>query len=413
LCCNLPNFEPNPLLVNAQTGLMGGVGGGLYEIVGDCPGCDFQGTGYFQESINPGLQLEPAEPQLPEYLAEWANNLPAGELSPLIDELAFAPNTITHTPAAEYGEILFGADVHCGFFDAAAFGTDPPSFGWGARDANGDPVVSPSGASICPNSQTGVPSNMGLGDGPYVPGSLVAPPNGTWGTTPFANRVARDGAAKVPHLRNTELTGPYFHTGSYLTLRQVVDFYIRGGDFPLTNAEDRDANMVDVNLQAFGYGSTVELNQLFLDGIPDGPSQYNAMPDTNPPGCTPAPGFPNGPNCTPEPSSTNPEEAEVSIVKFLIALTDERVAHRSAPFDQPEIFVPIDGQAPQNDGGRAELVALSAGPCPAPAAGVEPLCFQQIPETGRQGQATRLPNFLGVTSNPAANCTTEISQFCR
>jgi hypothetical protein len=35
--------------------------------------------------------------------------------------------------------------------------------------------------------------------------------------------------------------------------------------------------------------------------------------------------------------SHNPEEAEVSIVKFLIALTDERVAFRSAPFDQPEI----------------------------------------------------------------------------
>jgi hypothetical protein len=30
----------------------------------------------------------------------------------------------------------------------------------------------------------------------------------------------------------------------------------------------------------------------------------------------------------------NPEEAEVSIVKFLIALTAERVAFRSAPFDQ-------------------------------------------------------------------------------
>jgi len=370
--CNLPNFDPAL-----------GVGGGLYETVGDCIGCDFDGTGYFQESINPGLQLEPADPQLPEYLAEWVNNLPAGEANPLIDELAFAPNTITHTPAAEYTEILFGADVHCGLFDVAAFGSGPPNFGWGP---------------LCPNSQTGVPTNMGLGNGPYVPGSLVAPPNGTWGTTPFANRVARDGAAKVPQLRNVELTGPYFHTGSYLTLRQVVDFYIRGGDFPVTNQEDRDANLVDVNVQAFGYGSTVELAPLFLDGIPDGPSQYNAMPDTNPPGCAPITGFPNGPNCTPEPAGTNPEEAEVSIVKFLIALTDERVAFRSAPFDQPEIFVPIDGQAPQNDGGRAQLIALSGVACPLPALGVDPVCFQQIAQTGREGQMTRVPNFLGVSS---------------
>ena len=396
--CNLPNFEPDPTNVNALTGLMGGVGGGLYETVGDCPGCDFEGTGYFQESINPGLQLEPAEPQLPEYLAEWANNLPAGEANPLIDELAFAPNTITETPAAEFGEILFGADVHCGRFIPAAFGTGPPSFGWGAVDANGNPVVSQSGASICPNSQTGVPPNMGLGDGPYVPGSLVAPPNGTWGTTPFANRVARDGAAKVPHLRNVELTGPYFHTGSYLTLRQVVDFYIRGGDFPVTNQEDRDPNLVNVDVQAFGYGSTVELNQLFLDGIPDGPSQYGSMPDTSPPGCIPAPGFPNGPNCTPEPATTTPEEAEVSIVKFLIALTDERVAFRSAPFDQPEIFVPIDGQAPQIDFGRAQLEALAGVPCAPMAA--SPVCFEQIPQTGREGQLTRVPNFLGISSTP-------------
>ena len=29
-----------------------------------------------------------------------------------------------------------------------------------------------------------------------------------------------------------ELSGPYFHTGDKATLRQVVDFYNRGGDFP-------------------------------------------------------------------------------------------------------------------------------------------------------------------------------------
>jgi hypothetical protein len=233
-----------------------------------------------------------------------------------------------------------------------------------------------------------VPPNVGLGNGPYVAGSLVAPLNGTWGSidgdpVPFANRVARDGAAKVPQLRNVELTGPYFHTGSYLTLRQVVDFYIRGGDFPVTNAEDRDANMVDVNLQAFGYGSTTDLAPLFLDGIPDTITQYDAMPDTDHP-------------FTPEPATTTPEQAEVALVKFLIALTDERVAFRSAPFDQPEIFVPIDGQAPQNDGGRAQLVTLSGAACPAPAVGVELECFQQIPATGREGQATRVPPFLNA-----------------
>lgn len=41
-----------------------------------------------------------------------------------------------------------------------------------------------------------------------------------------------DGEFKVPTLRNTELTGPFFHSGKYLTLRQVIDFYDRGGDVP-------------------------------------------------------------------------------------------------------------------------------------------------------------------------------------
>ena len=39
--------------------------------------------------------------------------------------------------------------------------------------------------------------------------------------------------------RVNELNGPYFHTGGYLTLRQVVDFYDRGGDFP--NITDEQA----------------------------------------------------------------------------------------------------------------------------------------------------------------------------
>ena len=39
------------------------------------------------------------------------------------------------------------------------------------------------------------------------------------------------GSFKVPQLRNVTLTAPYFHNGGQMTLRQVVDFYSRGGDF--------------------------------------------------------------------------------------------------------------------------------------------------------------------------------------
>jgi cytochrome c peroxidase len=59
--------------------------------------------------------------------------------------------------------------------------------------------------------------NALLGDEPNV---AVAP--GDW--------TAVDGAFKTPGLRNVELTAPCFHNGGQLTLRQVVDFYNRGGD---------------------------------------------------------------------------------------------------------------------------------------------------------------------------------------
>jgi hypothetical protein len=197
------------------------------------------------------------------------------------------------------------------------------------------------------------------------------------------------GAFKAPQLRNVEMTGPYFHTGSYLTLRQVVDFYMRGGDFPITNAENRDPNLVNVDIQSFGFGSTNALTPLILDGIPDTFSLYDTMPDT---------GQPN----TPEPASSSQEQAKVALVKFLLSLTDERVKFERAPFDRPEIFVPIDGAAPENSGGRAQLIGQSGNPCPATPTNPTPtgICFRRIPEVGAAGNATPLPNFLGISSTP-------------
>jgi cytochrome c peroxidase len=54
------------------------------------------------------------------------------------------------------------------------------------------------------------------------------------GVEPIAEDGGRAGTGefKTPTVRNAELTGPYFHSGKYLTLRQVVDFYDRGGDVP-------------------------------------------------------------------------------------------------------------------------------------------------------------------------------------
>lgn len=48
--------------------------------------------------------------------------------------------------------------------------------------------------------------------------------------------VADAGKFRVASLRNVELTGPYFHDGSKATLRDVLDFYDRGGDFHVNQA---------------------------------------------------------------------------------------------------------------------------------------------------------------------------------
>ncbi len=93
------------------------------------------------------------------------------------------------------------------------------------------------------------------------------------------------GAFKIPSLRNVALTAPYFHNGGMLTLRQVIEFYSRGGDLAPVTA---------------------------LDGTPIEPLGIPVL---------------------------NEDEID-ALVAFLEALTDERVLHRKAPFDHPQLFVP-------------------------------------------------------------------------
>ena len=96
-----------------------------------------------------------------------------------------------------------------------------------------------------------------------------------------------NGLFKVPGLRNVELTAPYFHNGSLMTLEEVVDFYIRGGNFPETNSAD--------------------LDPLVGNGLP---------------------------------SLRGNQDKKDALVAFLMSLTDERVRNAQAPFDHPEIFIP-------------------------------------------------------------------------
>jgi cytochrome c peroxidase len=111
------------------------------------------------------------------------------------------------------------------------------------------------------------------------------------------DRVAVTGSFKASSIRNAEFTGPYFHQGGDATLRHVVEFYVRGGNFPATNFADLDVDM---------------------DGIP-GMDTSVADPV----------------------EAAAAEERIQALVAFLArGLTDERVQFERAPFDHPELQVP-------------------------------------------------------------------------
>lgn len=142
-------------------------------------------------------------------------------------------------------------------------------------------------------------------------------------TLSSGERVVGNGAFKTPTLRNIELTAPFFHNGGQRTLREVVDFYNRGGDFARENIADLDADIVPLGL------------------------------------------------------SNREKDA---LVAFLMALTDERVRYRRAPFDHPQLFLTnghFGSTTSVTDDGSGQAVDR----------------FIELPATGRAGGAP-LKNFL-------------------
>jgi len=274
------------------------------------------------QQINPGFEEEPGAPLLPSYLAPFASNIPVGDETNQ-DEVFVALNTIMREPMLEGFVDNFGP-----FNPAAVIGE---SFNYTRQ-----------------------------------------PEMSMW---PNVNRVNAQGSVKAPSLRNVARTGPYFHNGGKLTLRQVLDFYTQGGDFPKTNSQHRDFLIVNLLQEDEALGG--------LDPITG----------------------------EPEFTAAEKELILVSVIDFLLELTDERVDFQRAPFDQVEVFAPLDGLAPDNGslagtspGGREGFVNNTTG-INGGVAGM----FRRVPQTGMGGTATPVPNFLGIASGPrlvggAANC---------
>jgi cytochrome c peroxidase len=111
--------------------------------------------------------------------------------------------------------------------------------------------------------------------------------------------VIADGFMKVPGLRNIELTAPYFHNGGTLSIKGVLDFYSRGGDY-------------------------AKLEQ--LDGREIAPLNILMSSD----------------------------EEKADLEAFLLSLTDERVRFQKAPFDHPQMFVPNGHKLENGESGNAK-----------------------------------------------------------
>jgi hypothetical protein len=341
------------------------------------PDEDPTGGGVYDETaqdqqINPGFAEEPANPQLPPHLWPWASNLNVGDETQ-IDEVFVGVNTRVREPILE------------GFVDS--FGPFNPA------------------AILGENMNNAVGAQMA-----------------TW---PNVNRVNAQGGFKAAPLRNVELTSPFFHDGGNLTLRQQLDFYMRGGNFPVTNKAHRDFLIMNLLNEDEALGAYIVPSDICNPSAPLGSLGRAQCVGVTPDTAGAVPMF----------TAAQKEEIIVSVVDYLLELTDERVAFERAPFDHPEIFVPIDARASENVAGRG-TVAGAAGytllgqttrACTMPLAGrsltnpttpsvvlsdggnAGPTCFRQVPAVGAGGIPTRLQNFLNIASTPrlvggAANC---------
>lgn len=296
--------------------------------------------------INPGYGDEISNPQLPSFLATFANRIPVGDSQPQIDEGCGpagggCPNTLMDVSNEE------------GFPEVPV---DPRPFiaeVINSATASGDAGVGLAGAGCA--SGTGIaPCTAGVTSPMTLTGSNEM---GTW---PVVNKVNRFGAIKAPQLREVELTGPYFHNGGKLTLRQVVDFYVRGGDFPVTNSTHRDFNILNLNGEI---------------------------------------------------QSDLSEEEKVALVDYMLEFTDDRVAFEKAPFDHPQMIIPLDGTAPESDGTVNRDVMLTtcvASPLGPGQQACDGGLFLNIPATGAAGNLNgpggtpgRTPNFMGIAGAAA------------
>jgi len=232
------------------------------------------------EALPPGVLRREEPPALMERMVAF-NGAPAVYdagfynlgLRPTPEDLSLG-DQIGGVPLAfsKLAEVLAGGD---------ATGLDPVKIGR-VGDEIPQLMVPLSMADITP-----VPFAFNLACGPGLVGGGNANnnPNAQCITDVIpGERLLRNGAFKASGLRNVKFTGPYFHNGSKINLRQVMEFYKTAGHFTTLNL-----NNLDAGLRIFAL---------------------------------------------------NPDDESAVVEMMETGLTDWRVAYEEAPFDHPEICVP-------------------------------------------------------------------------
>ncbi|MFI3121605.1 MAG: cytochrome c peroxidase [Methylococcaceae bacterium] len=225
------------------------------------------------------------------------------------------PGTPTVIEGGVHDRGFFNIGVTPTAFDPGIGGTDP--YGKPLSLARmfiseqaGEAVTDPSGvltSSGVLTTRCNTPTLVEPGGTPAFPGcpSDTPPP-----LDKSLERDLVDGGFKTPTLRNIALTPPYFHNGGYSNLRQVVEFYARGG------------SRRDKSLAVNGYtGDTSGTGPLGKNAIPVAGADFGSNVDF----------FVRDIKST--------DQQIDAIVAFMQTLTDENVRCDASVFDHPELFV--------------------------------------------------------------------------
>jgi cytochrome c peroxidase len=162
-------------------------------------------------------------PDVPAGLKEWT----AGRTYPELFAEAFGTSEVTPSrialAIATFERTLYSDRTP---FDASAQGVTQLS----AAEARGQAVFN--GAGRCDTCHTGT-----LFSDNQFHNIGVRPQGEDPGRFSVTNNANNLGEFRTPSLRNVGLRAPYFHTGQFSTLEEVVDFYNRGGDFDAPNID--------------------------------------------------------------------------------------------------------------------------------------------------------------------------------